>query len=66
MTEKVKQFGLGIGALQGGAKGQGFRKGVEAINLAAIFQARGIVFGAPEQSGMGVPPYNTPDTGREM
>ena len=63
MNEKVKQFGLGSGALRHeGAKGQAFRKGVQAINLAAIFQPRGIVFGPQE----GMTPYGMPDSGKEM
>ncbi len=52
MTDMVKKFNIGAAALgQGDAKARGFKKGVEAINLAAIFQARGITFGAPDMTG---------------
>lgn len=46
MTDMIGKFNGGMGTLQQGVKACGFRKGVEAINLAAVFQARGITFGA--------------------
>ncbi|MDW2958325.1 MAG: hypothetical protein R8M37_00755 [Alphaproteobacteria bacterium] len=45
MTDMIDKFNVGIEALQQGAKAHGYRKGAEAVNLAAIFQARGITFG---------------------
>ena len=53
MTNIVDKFKLGIEAMpQPGATAPGLKKGVQAINLAAIFQARNITFGAPEANGV--------------
>ena len=50
MTDTLNKFNIGNETLQQGIQAQGFRKGAktvnEAINLAAIFGARGITFGA--------------------
>lgn len=51
MTDMIDKFNVGIEALQQGVKAQGYRKGAEAVNLAAIFQARGITFGASDITG---------------
>ncbi|MBQ8293776.1 MAG: hypothetical protein IJX89_00095 [Alphaproteobacteria bacterium] len=50
MTNMTNIFNAGIEALQQGAKVHGFKKGAEAINLAAIFQKRGITFGTPNNN----------------
>ncbi|MBP3340862.1 MAG: hypothetical protein IKW09_00385 [Alphaproteobacteria bacterium] len=51
MTDMVSKFNVGIDSLQQGGKAHGFKKGAEAVNLAAIFQARGITFGATDITG---------------
>ncbi len=52
MTDMVNKLNSGIAAMSQGAKAPGFKKGMQAINLAAIFQARNITFGAPEANGV--------------
>ena len=52
MTDVMNKYNAGIEALQQDARAHGLRKAAEAINLAAIFQARGIAFG--ENDGVGV------------
>ncbi len=44
MTDMVKKFSVGTENLGADMRAQGFKKGAEAINLAAIFRARNIVF----------------------
>ncbi|MBQ8041887.1 MAG: hypothetical protein IJ273_01000 [Alphaproteobacteria bacterium] len=51
MTDMIDKFNVGVEALQQGAKAHGYRKGAEAVNLAAIFQARGITFGVADIIG---------------
>ncbi len=51
MTDMVSKFNVGVESLQQGVKAHGFKKGAEAVNLAAIFQARGITFGATDITG---------------
>lgn len=48
MTDMVKKFNIGAENLGNTSRANRFGKGVEALNLAAIFQARGITFGGPE------------------
>ena len=54
MTNVVDKFKSGIEAMsQPGAKASGFRNVMpQAINLAPIFRARGILLGAPEANGV--------------
>ena len=47
MTDMIDKFNVGIEALQG-PKAHVYRKGAEAVNLAAIFKERGITFGASD------------------
>ena len=44
MTDMVNRLNIGMEPQQSSGVARGFRKGAEAINLAAIFQARGITF----------------------
>ncbi len=48
MTDMVKKFNSGIESLEHGARAHALRRSAEAINLAAIFRARGINFGENE------------------
>ncbi len=46
MTNIVDMLNASTETVQQNARTHGYKKGIEAINLAAIFQARGITFGA--------------------
>lgn len=51
MTDTINKFNAGIETLQRGNKVSGFKRGATAINLAEIFQARGITFGTNDITG---------------
>ena len=51
MTDIVKKLNMGIENLAHGTKASRFGKGVEAINLAQIFEKRGITFGPTDITG---------------
>jgi hypothetical protein len=51
MTDIVKKLNMGIENLARGTKASRFGKGVEAINLAQIFEKRGITFGPSDFNG---------------
>lgn len=51
MTDIEKKLKIGIENLARGTKASRFGKGVEAINLAQIFEKRGITFGPSDFTG---------------
>ena len=51
MTDIVKKLNMGIENLGRASKVRRWGKGVEAINLAQIFEKRGITFGPTDITG---------------
>ncbi|MBP3397689.1 MAG: hypothetical protein J6K82_02055 [Alphaproteobacteria bacterium] len=54
MTDIVKEYNNGINAIQHGARAHGYRKGIEAVNLAQVFAGFGINFGPDDKTNGGI------------
>lgn len=54
MTDIVKEYNDGINAIQHGARAHGYRKGIEAVNLAQVFAGFGINFGPDNKTNNGI------------
>jgi len=51
MTDMINKFNAAGEQLQNRTNAAGYRKGIAAVNLAAAFQARGVVFGPMDFTG---------------